>query len=330
ARLENPFGYGRVIREENGISCIVEEKDATEEQKKIDEANSGIYWFKTSALLEALDEISPNNVQGEYYLTDTVGIIISKGLRAGAYLTPNPKVALGANDKKGLLQLNNVARMDVIEKHMENGVEFLCMDGVTIGRDVIIGAGTKILQGTIITGKTIISENCTIGPNCLIDDCIIGFNTKLNYVQAYQSVIGDNVKIGPFVHIRPDSNIKSGVKIGDFVEVKNSNIGEGTAIAHLTYVGDSDVGRNVNFGCGVVTVNYDGAKKSRTTIGDNAFIGCNTNLVAPVTVGEAAYTAAGSTITKDVPANALAIERGEMKIKEGYGLRKLKGRIKKD
>jgi len=330
ARLENPFGYGRVIREENGISCIVEEKDATEEQKKIDEANSGIYWFKTSALLEALDEISPNNVQGEYYLTDTVGIIISKGLRAGAYLTPNPKVALGANDKKGLLQLNNVARMDVIEKHMENGVEFLCTDGVTIGRDVIIGAGTKILQGTIITGKTIISENCTIGPNCLIDDCIIGFNTKLNYVQAYQSVIGDNVKIGPFVHIRPDSNIKSGVKIGDFVEVKNSNIGEGTAIAHLTYVGDSDVGRNVNFGCGVVTVNYDGAKKSRTTIGDNAFIGCNTNLVAPVTVGEAAYTAAGSTITKDVPANALAIERGEMKIKEGYGLRKLKGRIKKD
>lgn len=326
--VEKPFGYGRIIRISNGIAEIVEEKDATDEQKKITEINSSAYWFKTEALISALKELTPNNVQGEYYLTDTVSILISKGLRADTYISANPNVVLGANDRKGLLVLNTVARMAVIEKHMENGVEFTCTDGITIGRDVKIGAGTAILSGTILTGKTIIGEDCIIGPNCLIEDCVVGDNTKLNYVQAYQSTIGDSVKIGPFVHIRPNSIIKNGAKIGDFVEIKNSIIGEGTAVAHLTYVGDSDVGKNVNLGCGVVTSNYDGAKKARTTIGDNAFIGCNTNLIAPVTIGNGAYTAAGSTVTKDVPDNALAIERAEFRIKEGYALRKLKGRNK--
>ncbi|HNX65054.1 MAG TPA: DapH/DapD/GlmU-related protein, partial [Oscillospiraceae bacterium] len=271
-------------------------------------------------------ELTTNNEQGEYYLTDTVAILLNKGLRADAYLSQNPEVVLGANDRKGLLELNNTARMNEIYKHLENGVEFNCTDGITIERGVIIGSGTLILPGTIIKGKTIISDNCVIGPNCIIDDCIIGYNTKLNYVQAFESTIGDNVKIGPFVHVRPNSTIKSGVKIGDFVEVKNSVVGEDTAIAHLTYVGDSDVGRHVNFGCGCVTVNYDGCKKSRTTIGDNAFIGCNTNLIAPVSVGNGAYTAAGTTVTKDVPDNALALDRGEFRIKEGYALKKLKGR----
>ncbi len=328
SKSDNPYGYGRIIRSNNGISAIVEEKDAADEQKKITEINSGAYWFKTQALLSALDELAPNNSQGEYYLTDTVSILLKKGLKADAYISSNPNVVLGANDRKGLLMLNTVARMAVIEKHMENGVEFTCTDGITIGREVKIGAGTSILPGTIITGKTVISDNCIIGTNCLIDDCIVGYDTKLNYVQAYQSSIGDNVKIGPFVHIRPNSIIKSGVKIGDFVEVKNSTIGEETAVAHLTYVGDSDVGKHVNFGCGCVTVNYDGTKKARTTIGDNAFIGCNTNLIAPVTVGNGAYTAAGSTVTKDVPDNALGIERAEFRIKEGFALRKLKCRNK--
>ena len=328
SNVEKPFGYGRIIRSTDGISAIVEEKDASDEQKKITEINSGAYWFKTDALLSALRELTPNNSQGEYYLTDTVSILINKDLRADAYISENPNVVLGANDRKGLLMLNTVARMAIIEKHMDNGVEFTCTDGITIGRDVKIGAGTTILPGTILQGKTIISDNCVIGPNCLIDDCIVGYDTKLNYVQAYQSSIGDSVKIGPFVHIRPNSIIKSGVKIGDFVEVKNSTIGENTAVAHLTYVGDSDVGKHVNFGCGCVTVNYDGTKKARTTIGDNAFIGCNTNLIAPVTVGNGAYTAAGTTVTKDVPENALALDRGEFRIKEGYALRKLKGRNK--
>lgn len=323
AVLDNPAGYGRIIRGNGGITAIVEQKDADEEQNAIKEINSGAYWFETKGLLAALDEIKPNNVQGEYYLTDTIEILLKKGFKAGAYISTNPNVALGANDRKGLLALNNAARMAVIDRLLSDGVEFTCTDGVTIGKDVKIGAGTTILQGTIIMGKTIVGHDCMIGPNCLINECIIGNDTTLNSVQAFDSFIGDDVKIGPFVHIRPNTTIKNHVKIGDFVEVKNSVIDEKTAVAHLTYVGDSDVGKHVNFGCGVVTVNYDGEKKYRTEIGDNCFIGCNTNLVAPVKLGEGAYTAAGTTVTKNVPDGALAIERSDLRIKEGYAERKL-------
>ena len=329
AEVENPFGYGRILRGKNGVTGIVEEKDATAEQRAIREINSGAFWFKTEQLLYALGEIKPNNSQGEYYLTDSVYILINAGLRADAYVSPNPNVVMGANDRKGLLKLNDTARMAVMEKLMDDGVEFLCTDGVSIGRNVKVGVGTKILQGTILKGNTVIGDDCVIGPNTIVENCTVGDNVILNSVQAYESEIEDKVKIGPFVHIRPDSHIKSGVKIGDFVEVKNSTIGERTAISHLTYVGDSDVGSNVNFGCGTVTSNYDGARKFRTVIGDNAFIGCNTNLIAPVKVGKGAYTAAGSTITKDVPDNALAIERGELRFKEGFAERKLRGRNKK-
>ena len=328
SNVDNPFGYGRIIRSDDGITGIVEQNDADAEQQQICEINSGAYWFKTTALIEALDELKPNNAQGEYYLTDTVSILIGKGLRADAFASENSDVVLGANDRKGLKMLNDIARMKIIEKHMENGVEFTCTDGIIIERDVIIGAGTEILPGTILRGNTRIGENCTIGPNCLIENCNIKENVKLNYVQAYESVIDENAKIGPFVHIRPNSHICAGVKIGDFVEIKNSTIGESTSVAHLTYVGDSDVGSHVNFGCGCVTVNYDGVKKARCTIGNNAFIGCNTNLIAPVTVGNGAYTAAGTTVTKDVPDNALAIDRGEYRIKEGFALKKLKNRKK--
>lgn len=326
---ENPTGYGRIIRGENGITSIVEEKDATVSQKEIKEINSGAYWFKTTDLTEYLGELTTNNAQGEYYLTDSVFIALNKGRRVDAYISENPNVVLGANDRKGLLELNTIARMSVIEKHLENGVEFNCIDGVVIGRGVVIGEGTEIMEGTHLRGNTVIGKNCLIGPNCIISDCDIKDNVSLNYVQAFKSTIDAGVKIGPWVHIRPGSHIKCGVKIGDFVEIKNSTIGEGTAVAHLTYVGDSDVGRNVNFGCGTVTVNYDGIIKSRCEIGDNCFIGCNTNLIAPVKLGKAVYTAAGTTITKDVPDYALAIDRGTVQIKEGYSLRKLKKRLEK-
>ena len=328
SELDNPFGYGRIIRTANGISSIVEEKDATPEQKKIKEINSGAYWFKTADLIEALGLLTTDNSQGEYYLTDTIYILLEKGKKADAFKSENPNVVLGANDRKGLLMLNKTAREDIINRHLENGVEFTCTDGITIGRDVVIGAGTQILAGTILSGKTTIGSDCVIGPNCIIENSTVGNGTTLNYVQCYESQIDNNVKIGPFVQVRPGSHIKDGAKIGDFVEIKNSTIGECTAVAHLTYVGDSDVGGCVNFGCGVVTVNYDGEKKSRCTIEDNAFIGCNTNLVAPVHIGKGAYTAAGSTVTKDVPADALVIERGEARIIEGYAPRKLKNRKK--
>ncbi len=324
---ENPKGYGRIIRGENGLSSIVEEKDATDEQRAVKEVNSGAYWFKTSDLLDSLKKLTNSNSQGEYYLTDTISILIEAGKRAGAYISENPDVIKGANDRKGLLELNTIARMNIIEKHLENGVEFTCTDGIEIGVDVEIGAGTQILSGTRLMGNTVIGSDCIIGPNCVIEDCTIGNNTKLNYVQAYESKIDSNVKIGPFVQVRPNCHIKSGVKIGDFVEIKNSTIDENTAVAHLTYVGDSDVGKNVNFGCGTVTVNYDGIHKNRCTIGDNCFIGCNTNLIAPVTLGKGAYTAAGTTITHNVPDYALAIERGKTVIKDDYSLKKMKDKV---
>lgn len=325
AILDNPSGYGRIKRTPDGICGIVEQKDASEDELKINEINSGAYWFSAKTLLGLFDKFTCNNAQGEYYLTDAISIILADGGRADAYASENSDVALGANDKRALYELHKKAADAVISKHFENGVEFLSLDGVIIGRNVKIGAGTKIYAGTILKGGTEIGENCEIGPNTVIENCKVGNHVKLNSVQAFDSVIEDAATVGPFVHIRPGSHIKSGVKIGDFVEIKNSVIGERTAVAHLTYVGDSDVGSGVNFGCGCVTVNYDGMNKHRTIIGDGAFIGCNTNLVAPVKVGEGAYTAAGSTITKDVPAYALAIERTSQCHKENYA----KGKIKK-
>lgn len=316
--VDNPHGYGRIIRRNNGISAIVEEKDVSDEQRKIKEINSGAYWFKTEHLLQALKNLKPNNAQDEYYLTDTVKILLDMGYRADAFISENPQAVLGANDRKGMLLLNTAARNIVIESHMANGVEFICTDGITIGRDVKIGTGTCIMQGTILEGHTIIGENCTIGPNCIIKNCTVGDGCSLNYVQAYESEISGGVQAGPFVHIRPGTKLKKDVKIGDFVEIKNSEIGEATAIAHLTYIGDSDVGSGVNFGCGCATANYDGKNKHRTVIGNDAFIGCNTNLIAPVMVGNNAYTAAGTTVTEDVPDNALAIGRSRTVIKENY------------
>lgn len=329
AELDEPFGYGRIIRSAGGIDGIVEQKDATDEQKLIKEVNSGAYWFRTADLIELLVKLKNDNVQNEYYLTDTVSIAIAEGKNAGAYKSDNADIIKGANDRKDLLELNTYARMAVIEKHLANGVEFTCIDGVVIERGVEIGVGTEILPNTILRKNTTIGKNCKIGPNTVVENCKIGDDVNLHTVQAYESEIEAGVKIGPYVHIRPDSVVKSGAKIGDFVEIKNSTIGEKTAIAHLAYVGDSDVGKRVNIGCGTVTVNYDGIAKSRCVIGDNCFVGCNTNLIAPVKLGKAVYTAAGTTVTRDVPDYALAIDRGVMKINEGYTLRKLKSKLGK-
>ena len=225
---------------------------------------------------------------------------------------------LGANDRKQLNILNTIMRRNINERHMENGVDIPCTDGVMIGDRVSIGNGTTVLPGTIITGNTVIGENCVIGPNSYIKDSSVGSGVELNNTQVTDSEIRNGADCGPFVRIRANSVVGRNVHIGNFVEIKNSTLGEGTKCAHLTYVGDSDVGSGVNFGCGTVTVNYDGKNKHRCKIGDGAFIGCNTNLIAPVEIGEGAFTAAGSTITNDVPDGALSIARARQENKEGW------------
>jgi bifunctional UDP-N-acetylglucosamine pyrophosphorylase/glucosamine-1-phosphate N-acetyltransferase len=318
--VANPFGYGRIVRRNNdALHGIVEEKDCDNSQREITEVNSGAYWFDSAALLEALPKLTCENKNGEYYLTDTVKLISS----AGAYKSPDNRLVKGANDRRGLRELNHIAAQTMIEFHTDNGVDIIG-DSSIIGKNTVIGRDTIIMPNTIIKGDTVIGEGCVIGPNTLIEGCKIRDNVTLNNVQAFDSTMEDNVKVGPFVQIRPGTVLRKGVKIGDFVEVKNSDIGENTSIAHLTYIGDSDVGSGVNFGCGCVTANYDGVNKHRTVVGDNAFIGCNTNLIAPVKIGENATTAAGSTITKDVPADSLAIERGQMCVKENWPKNKLR------
>lgn len=216
------------------------------------------------------------------------------------------------------IDANENARLEILNELIRNGVDIPCADGIIIDPECVIGKGTRIYPGTIISGNVTIGENCVIGPNSYIVDSVIGNNVNFNNSQIRKARVLDNADIGPFVNIRPDSVIGDSVHLGNFVEVKNSVIDSGTKVSHLTYVGDSDVGRNVNFGCGVVTVNFSGKTKSRTTIKDGAFIGCNTNLIAPVTVGENSYTAAGSTITQDVPDNSLAIARERQVNKEGW------------
>ena len=319
AEIENPTGYGRIIRDEKGnLLRITEQKDCTEQEKLIREINSGVYWFDSKTLEAALPRLQTANAAGEYYLTDVIGITLSDGGKASAFCADNSDIVLGANSRRDLLRLNTIARNNVIDKHLDNGVEFVCTDGIIIGKDVEIGQDCKILPNTILRGKTTIGAGSVIGPNSIIENCTIGEKNVLNNVQAYDSVLYNNVKAGPFVHLRPGTTLHDGVKIGDFVEIKSSELGTMTSVSHLTYVGDSDVGKDVNFGCGCVTANYDGVNKFRTVIGDHAFIGYNTNLIAPVTVGANATTAAGSTITRDVPADSLVIERGQPKTIENW------------
>ena len=319
AIVEDTTGIGHIKRDENGtLLRIVEHKDANEEEKNIKESNAGCYWFKGADLQYALSKITNNNVQNEYYLTDSLEILIHSDKNAGAYVVENSEVVLGANDRKQLNDLNTIMRKKINDYHMINGVDIPCTDGVIIGKDVKIGNSTVILPNTIIIGSSVIGDGCTIGPNTFIDNSQIGNNVELDNCKILDSIVKDDVDAGPFVKVRANSVLEQGVHIGNFVEVKNSIVGDGSKSAHLTYIGDSDVGKNVNFGCGTVTCNYDGKVKSRCKIGDGAFIGCNTNLIAPVEVGEKAYIAAGSTITDNIPENALSIARARQVNKEGW------------
>jgi bifunctional UDP-N-acetylglucosamine pyrophosphorylase/glucosamine-1-phosphate N-acetyltransferase len=327
AAVENPYGYGRIIRDNRGNARrIVEQRDADAEQQKIKEINSGIYCYDIQWLEKSLKMLNNNNEQKEYYLTDTMSIICENGGDIGAIILDNHEEMLGINDRVQLAAAERVLNRRLIEKHMKNGVTFLNPDSCIVEETVSIGSDTVIYPGTILKGSTSIDANCFIGPNCMISDTIIGGNTKVVYSVISESRIGGNTTVGPFSYLRPGSIVGDKVKIGDFVEIKKSVIGDETKISHLTYVGDAEIGRNVNLGCGVVFVNYDGKAKNKTIVGDNSFIGCNVNLISPVEVKPNSYIAAGSTITDEVPEYSLAIARSRQTIIRDWVIKK--GRIR--
>ena len=316
--LDEPTGYGRVIRKNDVFDKIVEQKDASEEEKACKEVNTGVYIFDSEQLLKAFDSLSNNNAQGEYYLTDTLEIIKNNGGKVGIMVAEDPDEFLGVNSKLQLAEATQIMKKRINESLMLNGVTLQDPNNTYIGPNVKIGADTLILPGCYIEGDTEIGEDCIIGPNSRITSSKINNCVTIQNSTLIDAFVDNYTTVGPYAYLRPNSKIGEHVRIGDFVEVKNSTIDDGTKVSHLTYVGDSDVGKCVNFGCGTVTVNYDGKNKHRCKIGDNVFIGCNSNLVAPVEVGAHAYTAAGSTITKDVPADSLAIARSRQENKEGW------------
>lgn len=320
AVVDDPFGYGRIIRGNNGVEAIVEERDADDAQRQVREINAGACWYQCGPLLEALEELTPANAQGELYLTDTLAILRGKGYRTDACDAGDARVVLGANSRRQLAQLNDIAREMVFDRLYDQGVDIPVTDGVIISPQAVIGRDTTILPGTVIKGNCVIGENCVIGPNSMLEDAKVGDGSVVKATWITRSVLEDHVQIGPFSQVRPDCHIGAGAKIGDFVELKNSVLGKDVHASHLTYIGDTDCGSRVNFGCGVVTVNYNGTGKNRTVIGDDCFIGCNTNLVAPVKLGDGAYTAAGSTVTVDLPENSLCIARARETVKEQRGL----------
>ncbi|KHE67911.1 bifunctional UDP-N-acetylglucosamine diphosphorylase/glucosamine-1-phosphate N-acetyltransferase GlmU [Halobacillus sp. BBL2006] len=329
AHAEDPTGYGRVIRGGNGqVERIVEQKDASEEEQAIQEINTGTYCFDNAALFEALKNVSNDNVQGEYYLPDVIEILKDQSEIVGAYQTPHFSESLGVNDRVALSKAEKLMKQRINEHHMRSGVTIVDPDQTYIGPDVTIGQDVVIYPGCVIEGETQISDDAVVGPHSTIKDCHIGKETVVKQSVAANSRIGERVQIGPFAHIRPQSSLGDDVKVGNFVEVKKATFGNGSKASHLSYIGDADVGSGVNIGCGTITVNYDGENKHLTTIENDAFIGCNSNLIAPVTVGEGAYVAAGSTINEDVPAEALSIARSRQTNKEGYAS-KMKS-IKKD
>lgn len=324
ADVTDPTGYGRIVRDGNGdFSGITEEKDATEAQKAIREVNSGAYWFNIQALLVALEKMETNakyrlNAAKEYYLTDAIEILRSMGQRVTTFNSRSEDVVLGANDRDQLAHLNEIARQKIIRRHRLAGVSIPFDTGVIIAPDVRIGRDAEILQGTILKGKTEIGEDAVVGPNSVLENCVIGAGATVTQTYGTDVRVGEKTQVGPFARLRPGTQIGADVRVGNFVEVKNSTVGDGTKISHLSYIGDTDVGRNVNVGSGCATVNFTGKEKFRTTIGDHAFIGCDTSLVAPVRVGDRAYTGAGSTITEDVPDDALALGRARQVIKKDW------------
>ncbi|MBC1825359.1 bifunctional UDP-N-acetylglucosamine diphosphorylase/glucosamine-1-phosphate N-acetyltransferase GlmU [Listeria seeligeri] len=320
--IEDPTGYGRIIRDDLGIvEKIVEHKDATEKEQRISEINTGTYCFDNKALFEALEKVSNDNVQGEYYLPDVIKILKDSDEVVAAYRMESFEESLGVNDRIALAEASKLMQRRINENHMRNGVTLVNPESTYIDINVKIGQDTVVEPGVMLRGDTVIGDDCVVTSGSKIVNSIIGERVHIRSSSIFESKVGDDVQIGPYAHLRPESDIHNHVKIGNYVETKKAVVGEGTKLPHFIYMGDAEIGKNVNIGCGSIAVNYDGKNKAKTIIGDDVFVGCNSNLVAPVKVGNRAFIAAGSTITKDVPDDALGIARAKQDNKIGYAKR---------
>lgn len=320
--------YGRVVRnEQGGVERIVEARDLTTAEAEIREANGGMYLVDTGLMFDLLSEVRNDNAKGEYYLTDIVHIARGRGLQVSAYVAGDAQAVQGVNDRYALALAEDVVRRDILRR--------MCLEGVTV-RDpsstyidfgVEVGPDTVIEPQTYLRGATQVGSGCVIGPGTEIIDSTVGDGSRIWFSVVEQSLVGKNVQVGPYSHLRPNATLEEGVLVGNYAEVKNTVLGKGTKAHHHCYLGDATIGAGVNIGAGTVTVNYDGTRKHRTIIEDGAFIGCNANLIAPVTIGKEAYVAAGSTVTDDVPPLSLAIARERQVVKEGWvAQRREKGR----
>ena len=316
--LDEPTGYGRIIRDKGGnVIRIVEEKDASDEERLVQECNSGAYCFDVKLLLECLDELQNNNAQGEYYLTDVVGICVAKGLAVQAFIA-DAEETQGINDRMQLAHATRVMQRKINTRHMEAGVTMLDPDLVWIGPDVILEQDVELLPLTILNGVTTVASGSSIGPNTRVINSTIGKNCRVDESVLIEVLLEDGVNCGPRAYLRPGTVMKTGSKAGTHVEIKKSIVGKDSKVPHLSYLGNATLGDGVNIGAGAITCNYDGVNKNPTSIGDRAFVGSDAMFVAPVTIGADTVIGAGSVITKDVPDGALAVERAEQVIINGW------------
>lgn len=321
--MDDPSGYGRLLRDQAGrLQSIVEERDATDGQRAITEINSGMYVFETERMLALLDTLKPKNAQGEYYLTDLIGALYAQDQRTGVWLAEDASEIAGINDRVQLAQAATVMRRRINRHWMKEGVTMVDPSCVHIGPDVMLSRDVELWPDVILEGDTRIGAHTVVGAGCRLANAHIGAHCRLEHSIVLDSAMGDGCTIGPFAYIRPGSHLDDGVKIGDFVEIKKTRVGTGSKLPHHSYVGDAVVGAGVNIGAGTITCNYDGHNKHQTHIADGVFVGSNSNLVAPVNIGENAYVAAGSTVTEDVPGDALAIARGRQKNLPGWRSKK--------
>lgn len=310
AQVDDPKGYGRVIRQADGhVSHIVEDKDANSEEKQVKEINTGTYIFDNQLLFELLGQVKNDNTQGEYYLPDVIGLLKERGEKILAHVMEHPEEAIGVNDRVALAEAGRLMRNRINRHHLMNGVTLVDPLSTYIEADVQIASDTLLEAGVSLKGKTVIGQDCFIGAHSEIVDSVLADQVLVRQSVIENSQIGKGSDVGPFAHLRPNSQLGQSVHIGNFVEVKNSVIGDNTKSGHLTYIGDAKLGQGINIGCGTIFVNYDGKHKHQTIVGDNSFIGCDTKLMSPLTLGKEVVTAAGSTITDDIPDQGLGIAR---------------------